>query len=183
MLMLVVASCKKDKDDDNVSANHFKYDGKEFKLTQGYLENYGDWYSNNSFNIDLILLSDGFTVVEKDDWVEVSGKGHGIYFEMYSSKSNELVPGEYVFDEDSFEPGTFEYGDCVMNYDIANETGDIVDITGGKLTVKKSGNVYEIVFECTTHNGKNLTGKYKGSLDYYNYDLKKSGKTRKFRRN
>lgn len=178
MIVLVIASCKKDKDDDKASVNSFKYDGKEYKLTQGYLENYGQWWGE-AYNLDLTLLSEGFTVSQaQGGWITVTGEGHGIYFEMYSDKSNELVAGEYVFDEDSYEAGTFEFGDFVIDYNIMNETGQIVEITGGKLTVKKSGSEYEITFDCTTETGKNITGSYKGSLDYYNYDLKKSDKTK-----
>lgn len=182
MIVLVIASCKKDNDDDKVSVNSFNYDGQEFELTQGILENYGTWSGDEAFNLDLTLLSSGFTIVDDQGYAEASGTGHGIYFEMYSSKSNELVPGEYVFDEDSYEAGTFEFGDFVMNYSIEDETGEMVDITGGKVNVSKSGNEYEVSFDCTTETGKNITGSFKGSLQYFNYDEKKSGKSSMFSR-
>jgi len=45
--------------------------------------------------------------------------------------------------------------------------GTTLDITGGKVTIKSNGSTYELTFDCTAADGKNITGYYKGSLGYY----------------
>lgn len=117
MIVLVIASCKKDKDKDDVKpkAGSFMYDGKEYALSQGFLENWGEWWAEEGFNIDLNLFSDGIEIFMDEDYAELTGKGHGMFFEMFSSKSDELVPGDYLFDDESLTPGTFEFGIIVMD--------------------------------------------------------------------
>jgi hypothetical protein len=82
----------------------------------------------------------------------------------------------------SGDAGTFDYGWVLINWDADIDDCDIdQDIEGGTVTVSKSGDVYEITINCTDEDGKTVTGYYKGTLKYYDYDQKKTTRTEKRR--
>ncbi len=180
LLILATTGCKKDKDDDKSPANYFTYDGTTYELSQGFLENYGQWELDEGFNLDVTMVSKGLTAVETGgELTTFSGTGDAVVFEMYSTSAGELVAGDYVYGEDSFDPGTFEFGALMIGFTGPDQFGEGVYFTGGTVNVKKSGSQYEISFDCTAPSGKKATGYFKGNLKYYNYDLKKSEKQEK----
>jgi hypothetical protein len=173
LLILFVAGCKKDKKE--TVNNQFTYNGTEFILSQGFLENYGKSAANEGNNIDLSLLSSTFTIHEKNGEVDsVSGTGDALYFEIFTSLPDKLDIRDYTYDgTESYAAGTFDYGMIGMGFNMETELGSAFLITGGKVSVTSVGSDYEISINCTTSNGKTITGYYKGPLKYYNYDLKK----------
>jgi hypothetical protein len=180
LLILATTGCKKDKDDDKSPTNYFTYDGATYELSQGFLENYGQWGMDEGFNLDVTLVSKGLTAVEAGgELTSLSGTGDVVFFELYSTTGGELVADDYVYDIDSFEPGTFEFGGLMIGFTGPDQFGQGVYFTAGTVKIKKSGSQYEISFDCTTTPGKNATGYFKGNLKYYNYDVKKSEKQEK----
>jgi hypothetical protein len=173
LLSIFIAGCK--KDEEETVKNYFNYNGTEFSLSQGFLENYGKYGTDEGFNIDLSLLSSGFTINESNGEVEsVTGTGDGLYFEIYTSLPDKLDIRDYTYDaKESYVAGTFSYGMFGTGFSIENETGSLFDITGGKVSVTSNGSEYEITINCTSSNGKTITGHYKGPLKYFNYDKKK----------
>jgi hypothetical protein len=94
---------------------------------------------------------------------------------MFSKTGNSLDIEDYIFT--STEPcsiGTFDDGGYVINYDSENE-GDVDDdefeFTDGTISVSKSGNEYTITIDCTSENGKRITGFYKGTLRYFDWTV------------
>jgi len=174
LLSVVVGGCKKDKKDEGSSNGKFSYNGVDYNLSKGFLENYGR-YGEEGFNLDLTLLSSDFVVHESSGEIDsISGIGSGINFEIFTSLSTKLDVKEYVYDEtESGADGTFDYGMAVINFNARTETGQVLEITGGKITVVNNGSDYEININCTTSGAKTITGHYKGPLKYYNYDKKK----------
>ncbi len=175
----LLMSCDKkddgDKNDDanKVTKNFLKVGDIEYNLSAGILENYGadddtSWYYG--YSTDLLLHSEGL-IVETDEENEYSlvGKGHGIYFEMYSTTGNTLDNVKYAFTSD--EPcsiGTFGYGAYVINYDSeVDESGDQAEFASGTVIISKSGSEYSVTIDCTGFNGKKVTGFYKGTLRYF----------------
>ena len=175
MLSVFFMGCKKD---DDTPKNHMTYNDTEYDLSQGVLENYGQVSRSSVYNFDLVLLSSGFVIHDSNgEFDSLSGSGHGIVFELFTSSFDDLAVGDYVYDAQSESAGTFDYANGVLDYDMETETGTEFEINGGKLTVVQNGNEYEVNFDCTTTvNGKKITGFYKGSLKYYDYhdDLKSS---------
>ena len=173
LLSLIVGGCKKDKEE--TVKNYFNYNGTEFTLSKGFLENYGKSAANEGNNIDLTLLSSAYTIHVKNGEVDsISGTGDALYFEMFTSLPDKLDVRDYLYDEtESFAAGTFDIGMVGMGFNMDTETGSNFDITGGKVSVTSNGSEYEITINCTTSNGKTITGYYKGPLVYYNYDKKK----------
>ena len=173
LLSLIVGGCKKDKEE--TVKNYFNYNGTEFTLSKGFLENYGKSAADEGNNIDLTLLSSAYTIHVKNGEVDsISGTGDALYFEMFTSLPDKLDVRDYLYDEtESFAAGTFDIGMVGMGFNMDTETGSNFDITGGKVSVTSNGSEYEITINCTTSNGKTITGYYKGPLVYYNYDKKK----------
>ena len=181
--LIIFAGCKKDKKESSFN-NYINYDGKMYSIDKGFLENWGKWSMEGDNNVDLTLVSNSIGVVEVGGEIdEFTGTGNGIGIYMYSTISTGLDEGNYVYDEDATEvAGTFEYANVVINYNIEDEEGDVdQDIEGGTVTVTRTGDTYEILLDLTDEDGIKVTGYFKGTLKYYNYDLKKSTRTDKRR--
>lgn len=174
--ILLMVGCKKDNDSPN---NKMNYDGTEYELSQGFLENFGKWTDQMDYNMEIVLLSSGFAVHEADGEIDsLSGIGHGIIFDLFTASSNKVDVGEYTYDSnDSGQAGTFNFADGVVNYNSATEDGTEFEISAGKLTIVQNGDTYELNFDCTAENGKQVTGYFKGSLKYYDMSDTKSLKT------
>lgn len=169
---LFIGGCKKDNKDE-ASKSYFTFNNTEYNLAKGFLENYGK-SGDEGYNLDLTLLSDAFVIHESSGEIDsITGTGSGINFEIFTSQSTKLDVKEYVYDAtESGADGTFDFGMMVINYNAATEMGELLEITGGKVTVVSNGSDYEININCTTSNGKTITGHFKGPLKYYNYDKK-----------
>ena len=159
---LLFTGCK--KDDNSGPTNHLNYSGSKHELTKGYLQNYGEEFSGDVYNFDLILCSSGITVTEDAG----SGVGNFLYFDMYSSSATELTAGSYTFSTSgSYTPSTFDEGEAGINYDIANEIGTRLSFVGGTVVIEKTGNIYTITIDCALPTAAKVTGYYKGELIYY----------------
>lgn len=165
-----------DKDDDDNEKNHFTSGGKEYALTQGAFENYGLTdtadYEHDGYNLDLFLFSDGFTIsTDSDGEMDVTGTGQYLYFELFTSKGSEFDSREYTFNDSVPYPvGTFDYGEFNLNYSEDIDDNEI-EITSGKVTISKDGDMYSISIDCVDENKNAVTGFYKGSLKYFDYTV------------
>jgi len=158
VLPLFFAACSKDDDDKK---NHFKYDGNTYEMTNGVMLKWGQMWGEG-YIFDLYLFSEG---IQYNGIWDITGKGHGIFFELYSPSENELAAGTYNFDpEDEGDPFTFSWADFVIDFDIDNEIGTEIDIVDGTVKVEKSGSTYTITIDAVAEDGKPVTGYYKGSF-------------------
>lgn len=179
MAVIVLApGCKDDDDDDKTPSNYMNVAGTNYEMSQAILENYGQ-FSGSGYNFDLVLLSPGFVIHEVNGELDsVSGVGHGISFEIFTATEDFLSSGEYTYDADGTEaPGTFDDGTAVVEFNSTTENGTYYDITGGKLTVEKSGTTYTFSFDGTATNDVKISAYYKGVPIIYDYsDDTKSAK-------
>lgn len=150
-------------------ANEISYNGNEYPLTKGYLENYGDWNGTGYYNFDVTLVDDGITFTQNDEM----GTGNFISLELWSLSSNGLVPGTYIF-ADNNAAQTFSQGETGFNYNFTTWTGTSYECTGGTVTISQSGTDYIFDVTLTLANGKTVNAYYKGSLIYYDQTSKKS---------
>ena len=169
---LSISCSKDDKDDIAKTENYFKVGDAKYELSAGTLLNYGpDNYSHDGYEIKLELFSKGLKLqIDKENYVNLGGKGHIIEFSMTSTTGEALDNGTYNFSSAEHIPiGKLVFGKYIMNLDFENETEYTVnDIAGGKVTVSKNGNEYTIAIDCTSEKGANITGYYKGKLLYPN---------------
>jgi len=179
MSIIVSTGCDKDDEDENdkipevVVVNHITYDGTEYKLTEGTIENYGEMTGVGSYNNDLMLFS-GYTVHETDGEIDsLSGTGYLLYMEMFSTQGEKFDIGDYLYDADeTYAVKTFDMGTLLVNYNILNDDGLETEIVSGKLSILSNGAEYEISFSGTDDKDKAITAYFKGSLKYYDYSSK-----------
>jgi hypothetical protein len=154
-------ACK--KDEESGPENYLKYNDVTYELNKGYLEYYGDY--GGVYNFDLTVASSSITISEDG----ASGVGNIAYFEMFSSSSTDLAAGTYTFSATSMNANTFDEGLVGLDFDLANEVGTSLELVGGTIEVTKTGSTYEITISGVLATGKTVTGKYKGTLIYYDY--------------
>jgi hypothetical protein len=123
----------------------------------------------------MILLSSGITVHDVGGLPDsVSGTGHLISFEINTSGSDKLSPGDYAF-SNTFAVGTFDYGAYEVNWNTSLNPNAIgTELKTGTVKIISSGAEYELSFTGMDINDKAVSGYYKGALKYYT-DFKKSG--------
>jgi len=162
--LLGMAGCSKDKEE----GNYFLYGGIEYPLNQGVMQYYGQLTEGAGYNFDVSLFSSGITFDEVE--ADLDGTGQAIYFEMFSSSATVLANGEYLFDMLASENAlTFDKGNFGTNLDLNAQTGEVINIISGKVTVSKSGNEYEFTFSGEIQGGATVTGHFKGSIPYYDW--------------
>lgn len=162
--VLGITGCSKDKGE----GNYFLYGGVEYPLNQGVMQFYGQLTEGAGYNFDVSIFSSGITY--DSDVAELKGAGQAIYFEMFSSSASLLANGDYLFDMLASESGlTFDKGNFGTDLNFDAQTGTIINIISGKVTVSKSGNEYELSFRGEIQGGETVTGHYKGILSYYDW--------------
>jgi len=162
--------CKKDDDEEIVPKSAITFDGTTYDLANGLLIDFGQYSKTQGNEQVLFLYSSGITIHGSGGQIDsTSGKGHVVYFEIYSPVSNVLGEGEYAFDDTAtFFSKTFGFSYVVLNADYITSNGEVHAIIAGKVSVKKAGDIYDITFDCTEgSDGKKLSGFYHGPLKFY----------------
>lgn len=167
-LGILFDGCKKKNE---TPTNQMTYDGIEYALSHGIIFTF-DNEGYDVYDYDLLLLSPGIIVHDNDS---ISGIGHGIVFELYSNDSINISSGDYIYDDSGEDhAGTCGYADAVFNYNVQTGEGLDIEAIAGKVTVKVTGNEYEVSIDLTMTGGKTLTGFYKGTLKHIPVDTKSS---------
>lgn len=163
--MLAIAGCKKDSKEDTV-ANYLKVGTTDYEMTKGIIINSGP--DNSVYLMSVYLFSSGLTIHEVDGFPDsISGIGNMIAFDVYTSGSDKITPGTYIYNSSELS-GTFSDELYSVNYNpLTNIGDDFTDVQSGTLKVIQSGTEYEISFSGTDVNGKAVSGYYKGSLKTY----------------
>ncbi len=180
MLSIGSAACKKDKKDDTKIS--FKYNQKEAEIGTALGMQYGESPVTGVFGIELEFLEKTLTVHYTNNYPDsLSGKGDALAVTFLTDKVNEITPGVYNYLPLTQALTAYSiYGDgesfLMINLDSSSQVDPTeVDVTGGKVTVGKSGNVYEFTFDLTTSVNTTITGYYKGQPTIYNQKKKKAG--------
>ncbi len=124
VIMALLPGCKKDNIEE-ARNNAISFDSKEYALSEGYLEYYGKVPGKGSYNLDLTLLSSGFTVHEANGGIDsVSGTGNIVYLEVFTADSV-FDSKPYTFDpEERHEAGTFDRAAIGLNLNVVTYEGD-----------------------------------------------------------
>lgn len=149
-----------------------RFDGMKYGIAGGILENFG--MANESpvsYNFDLTLYSDGIEYFEENN--DFTGSGTLLYFKMFSSNEDDLAPGTYIYDPDSYAANTFDWGVIIVDISFDGPT-DIVQnksakiagesIVDGTVKVSKSKSVYTLTITATTDSDKQIKATYEGPL-------------------
>lgn len=157
---VVVVGCK--KDDEVVSK--FSYELNDYILNQGSQINYGATaHSPATYEFEVILTGSGITWDDTEN--DITGKGSFVRFNLYSTKSDFIAGGSYVFDGfESQDSLTFNFSEVGIDFDFAIDTISPMEIKTGIINVKKRSNLYEFDFELYTLEKKQIKGMYTGLL-------------------
>ncbi|MFC4634489.1 hypothetical protein ACFO3O_11260 [Dokdonia ponticola] len=159
---LVTVSCKNDDDDNTTveATNSMTINGEEFSIETGFLTEFGE-NSDGSFDWDVTLISDGFTIDINNE--TVTGIGSSIYLDLNTNSATGLVPGTYTF---SNERAEFTWVDAEGVIDLNGETGEgnFFFAESGTVTITGTGNNQLIVVDLVDENGNEITASYEGAL-------------------
>ena len=169
LALLFVALLTGCRNDDEDRKNFLKIGSTEYKITDGVLENYGISLNSDGYNMDLTFLTEGTALSVNGSDVTISGNGHAVYFEAFTSTATHLDNGDYTYSTTKPYPiKSFDYGGV---FDVNNGTAsNFVQVKGGKLSVNRNGDNYVITFNTTDESGNPVTGRYQGTLKYSNKD-------------
>lgn len=168
LLCIAIVGCKKDSTKDLTPQNSLRVDGTEYGISNGLLINYG--IDGGAYNIELDLFSSGITVYEYLGFPDsISGNGHGITFNVYSSSGDKLDLVDYALNNSKLA-GSFDDGEYTLNWNVAlNPDGNFSPLKSGTIKVINSGPEFELSFSGTDHNNKAISGYYKGPLKTYTF--------------
>lgn len=153
-------SCGSDDDGSSSSDNVLTFDGTEYQLKAGIIEDYGE-YSDGVYNFDISLVSSEITIL--DDYASVEDDTFsGVYFELFTDNSEDLEPGTYSFGS-NVVANSYTYADVYIDSTVDTYTG--YDIVSGTFTVLDDGSTYEFEFEGTVDGGAAFSGYYRGTLE------------------
>lgn len=164
-----------DNDNNSTPSNYLKIGNTTYELSSGTLENYGkDSMYYDGFNLDLTLASKGINLTQDSEGlIEATGAGQIIAFEMFTSQKQYLDTRDYTYDKKTTPSpiGSFDFGLYIENWtpDLDDEKGEKY-IVSGTVTVTNNVPNYEITIDCNDISGKKITGYYKGTLIYTDYE-------------
>lgn len=170
---IFIISCSSSDDDGNdIEAGDGSYliiDGISYELEDGVITHYAA-YSNEETHFFEISLFDTeiydtgvgeFKIYDFEDSI-ISG----IYFELWSNDSDDVSTGTYTYENtNDYSAFTYTYGEIAINFDTENESEENFEaIISGDVIISENGDTYEISFEGTTEEGKEVSAYYKGRL-------------------
>lgn len=149
MSFALLAACSKEEGDEGTqfAANKFQYKGKEITTSVGVQYFYGNYYSDESNNLEVYIGGDNDFMLFLDL--------------LLPNGSEKLVSGTYTMKE-SFQPYTI-CGGGVAN--LSTEEMEY-EIESGTIQVEVNGNNYSVNVNCVLEGGVKLHGNYTGSLEW-----------------
>ncbi|REG89152.1 hypothetical protein [Winogradskyella sediminis] len=165
---LVSFSCGNDDDGDggsNTGSGVLIYGETEYQLKSGVIADYGEYF-DGIYNFDISLVDSGLRTVNGET-IPTNDTFSGVYFELYTSNSQDLEEGVYVFGNNT-EAGTYTYAEVIIDATFDDDY-NYFDINSGTFTVLDDGSSYEFEFEGTVSNGTSFSGYYTGSLVSVDY--------------
>ncbi len=142
--------------------------------SQSYPLNYGSLdsidvttYSPKTYEFELSLVGPGITWDKPLS--ELTGKGNSMVVKIFSTYSDSLKTGTYVFNKVRTEaPFTFADAGVGINYnfDSSSQTGLYI-IKSGTINISRNNDNYIVVFDLTTATNIKSIGQFTGILDLH----------------
>ncbi len=165
VIILLLMSCKKDSEQGSVTtSSKFTYDGKEYTLVKGYINN----EVNTRFSVS--FFSSGVSVMASAGVLNADGPGAGFLLTLDSTIPTDISAGTYKWPSQT-TPGSpmIAFAQMGISNEITNTiSGSFRDAAygTGSVTVSKSGQEYTVEFSLSI-DGKTASGKYVGTLKSY----------------
>lgn len=166
----MIANCSSDDNtsvDEKTESGYFIYDGEEYPLKAGYIDNEGNqWTDDGSTEYEISLMSSDFTVSTEGEIITIDKLVHMLDFVIYSEDDQKPKIGIYKYNdylENDFICSEV-YGYLDVNYEEDDYLDEDLYATSGMLEILQSGSIFEIKFEFENYNNKPIVGYYKGEL-------------------
>ena len=163
-VILLSVSC--DNESIRLTVGHFTYEGTQYTLDNGFLEDNGA--TNGSYNF---ILAAGTSGIDFNTGV---GTGHAYSIEFFSPTST-LAVGTYTMipqgDPGYMDPNTVGHIailiDCTVEGWGTEPIGDYYEAVSGTITIHHVDSIgMDLEFNVVLDNGKSCTGIYNGTLTF-----------------
>jgi hypothetical protein len=163
VLGILTFSCSKE-DTGPSPEKSMKIGDKEYALSKAELDYYG--YISGSFSSYLFVVKiyDNKLVYNSlnDTY---SGEEAGVNIGLYTSLETDIAEGVYTFDSYATgAPNTFNAGVVYTDFNPDTENLVLREVTGGTVTVAKTGEIYTITFNITLDSKETFTCTYKADI-------------------
>ena len=169
LLLLLFNSCSKDGSEDpivEVKNNEFTYLGNNYALDKAY---FGRSVGSNDYVLLFFSKEIGFNTTT----FEITGTGNNIQMQGEVKVVGEIPTGNILIDETfSGLSNSGKVMSGLWGYIDLNDPNQSSDIycNSGTVNIVLDSNVYEFVFNCTTDDGQDFVGYYKGQITMFDYN-------------
>jgi hypothetical protein len=164
-ISIMATSCT--KEDNNPSHDNFFQAGNESPvvLNLGLIEDYGT-VTDAVRHMHTTFINQGYVLDTKTG--DISGIGSLVNIGFYTDADGMIPTGTYIFSNSLTKlPFTFDSGYITENYNLSTLEGHLHQITNGTIIVFHDGDTYDFTFDCDLNTGSQLTGTFKGTMEYF----------------
>jgi hypothetical protein len=166
LLLLIFNSCSKD-DTIEVNNNAFTYLGSNYELDKAYFARYvgSDNYSLFIFSKEISFNTASF---------EMTGTGEVIQIDGEVKVVGEIPTGSLLINKTN--SGLSNSGKVInalwgyIDFNQQNQSGAEIYCNSGTVNISFDSNIYEIVFNCTTDDGNDFVGYYRGQITAFDFN-------------
>lgn len=162
--LLFITNCQKECDCE--SQNHLEFANNSIPLNKAILENWGVHVQDEAYQGYRLIVgafSPEVTIHISDfDVDSLSGRGHGILFELFSSEPNNFSSADFTYSMEH-TTGTFSFG--LLYHDFLFEHDDWLEeefINSGNLALTVNDDKLTLEFTGHLESGELVTAYYSG---------------------
>lgn len=163
LVVVVISSCERDEEEsEEIVENNLHFKGNKYRFTHGMITQYGPAAAGNSFEI--CLLSEGLQVNHSQSQLDsISGTGYFLFLDILSESAGLPADGIYKMNTDKpLAASGYMTGELVTHY--CPDNHQVVPIAAGQITIQRMNNQFQLLIECTDHQGHSFSGYYQGEL-------------------
>lgn len=143
-------------------SSYFTVNGETYKLTGGYLDDYGSNPDLISRDYDIVLTSDG--IAYDGSGKLFTGKGSVIYLDLNVNSTEKFVGGNFTWSSVR-GPNTLVNGLVGISCQFPDVTCNYKSVAvNGTASVELEGSYFIVNFELQLQDGQTAKGYYKGPL-------------------
>jgi hypothetical protein len=165
----ILSGCKKEC--GCTDGNRIDFEGNSVVLDKAILENWGEYTQDEPYQGNRLVVGAFSPEVRvhyaANDVDSLSGRGHGIVFELFSGKSNNFAETVFIYSADHHAIGTFSFG--LVYYDFLFESDDWLQeqfINSGTLSLSATDGKLVLGFNGNFETGEAVSAYYEGAYDF-----------------
>lgn len=173
LFLVSFVACSSDDDSGKGGQNYFTYQDKTYELKAGIIEKDGtDWSDDGSMEYYISLTSSAIGFDSNNEAYPTENIFSIIGFNLFSKANTQPKTGTYTYNAEHNVDYTFDDAAAFLNVNweevVENDDifglGTVLFITSGTIELHKTGSIYKMDFEFTTHTNEIIKGHYEGEL-------------------